>query len=116
MLGEEVMWKLFAALAVCAALATPARADCVVLTEIVQKVEALGFKNVVLRGPAVDRWLEVYASQDIHVTVEKPEFVWIVLIPQDKAALVGIGQGDRVCDALRVPLEVVNMLMHEAAR
>ena len=109
------MQKILAVLAVCAALASPARADCVNLTEIVQKVEKLGFKNVVLRGPAVDKWIEIYASQGVPITVEKPEFVWIVLVPQDEAALVGIGQGDKVCDAMRVPLQLVNMLMHEAA-
>lgn len=82
--------------------------SCRPITELIEIAAKQHWENVVVRGPAIAKWVEIADSLNIEIL---PDFVMIQFAPGEKAAKIWFGKGDELCDPIIGPIDDIKRLL-----
>lgn len=85
--------------------------NCRPTVEVVELAQQHRWDSVVVRGPAMARWVEIADSLDIKLI---PDFVMIQFDPTNKAAMIWFGKGEKVCDPIMGPIDDIRRILETA--
>lgn len=109
--GWGGLTALALSLASCGSPPAFAADNCRPTVEVVELAQQHHWDSVVVRGPAMARWVEIADSLDIHLI---PDFVMIQFDPTNKAAMIWLGRGNEVCDPIMGPIEDIRRILEMA--